>query len=197
VALYLSTYTVTPSGKVAVLVRQDLTLVKPHWFIPHYVHLFHIPDHSFQEDLLLDVPWYRGKTERLVFPWVLLSTFLKNCVTLPFFQSPGISPDCHNFSNIIESGLVTTSPNSLQTLGCIRFLRWLWTCSSITAGGTLLLQSPPFNPPTEGVCEEQLPVKTETQKLLSTSASSLSVVISLPLLLTRSWHTFFFWFMYL
>ncbi|KAK4831745.1 hypothetical protein QYF61_018943 [Mycteria americana] len=34
-------------------------------------------------------------------------------------NSPGPSPDCRDFSNIMESGLATTSANSLRTLGCI------------------------------------------------------------------------------
>ncbi|KAK4825808.1 hypothetical protein QYF61_002413 [Mycteria americana] len=34
-------------------------------------------------------------------------------------HSPGTSPDCHDFSNIMESGLATTSANSFRTLGCI------------------------------------------------------------------------------
>ncbi|KAK4807049.1 hypothetical protein QYF61_018390 [Mycteria americana] len=34
-------------------------------------------------------------------------------------QSPRTSPDCHDFSNIMESGLAATSANSLRTLGCI------------------------------------------------------------------------------
>jgi len=37
----------------------------------------------------------------------------------PFFQSLGTSPDYHDFSNIMESGLATTSASSLMTLGCI------------------------------------------------------------------------------
>ena len=74
-------------------------------------------------------------------------------VMLPFFQSPETSTDCHNFSNITESDLVTTAANSLKALGCIllghidlwmiRFLRWSETWSSLTVGETLLPQSPP------------------------------------------------------
>ena len=37
----------------------------------------------------------------------------------PFSQLPGTSPDCHDFSNITEEGLATTSASSLRTLGCI------------------------------------------------------------------------------
>jgi len=33
-------------------------------------------------------------------------------VVLPFFQSPGTSPERHDFSRIMESGLATTSANS-------------------------------------------------------------------------------------
>ena len=64
---------------------------------------------------------------------------------LPFFQSPGTSPECRDFSNIMEGGLETTSATSLRTLGCIssgpmdwcmfRFLRWSRTWSSLTVGG--------------------------------------------------------------
>ena len=33
----------------------------------------------------------------------------------PFFQSPGASPDCHDLSSIMETGLATASANSLRT----------------------------------------------------------------------------------
>ena len=62
----------------------------------------------------------------------------------PFFQSPGTSSDCHDFSSIMESDLTTTSVNYLRTLRYIlqgpidlcmfRFLRWSWTWSSLTVG---------------------------------------------------------------
>lgn len=35
--------------------------------------------------------------------------------TFPFFQSREISPDCHYYTNIMKSGLVTTSANSFRT----------------------------------------------------------------------------------
>ncbi|KAK4811014.1 hypothetical protein QYF61_015718 [Mycteria americana] len=34
-------------------------------------------------------------------------------------QSVGTSPDCHNFSNMMDSGLATSSTSSLRTRGCI------------------------------------------------------------------------------
>jgi len=114
-------------------------------------------------------------------------------MTLPFLQSPGTSPDWCDFSNVVESGLATTSANSLRTLGYIsmgpmhfwmfRFLKWLQTWPLITVGGRLLLQFP-SNPSTQRLCDEQLTVKTETRKLLSTSTFSLSVITSLPVLPT-------------
>ncbi|KAK4827891.1 hypothetical protein QYF61_022314 [Mycteria americana] len=74
-----------------------------------------------------------------------------------------------------ESGLATTSANSLRTLGCIS--------SGPIAGRTLLPQSLSCGTSTPEVWEERLPVKTEAKKLLSTSAFSSSIVTSLPVLL--------------
>ena len=77
-------------------------------------------------------------------------------VMLAFFQSPQISPDCHVFSDIIESGFAGTAANSPTTLGCVTlgpidlrifmFLRWSQTWSSLTVGGMLLPQSPSTKP---------------------------------------------------
>lgn len=52
----------------------------------------------------------------------------------------------------------------------------------VTAGGTPSNQSP------EGVGEEQLTMKTEAKILLSNSAFSSTVIISLIVLLTRVWY---------
>ena len=38
---------------------------------------------------------------------------------LPFFASLGTSPNCYDFSNMIESGSATTSTDSFRTLRCI------------------------------------------------------------------------------
>jgi len=68
------------------------------------------------------------------FPWSSFLPFLKMGKMFPIFQSTGTLPDYHDLSNIMESGLATTSANSLRTLGCIssgptdlstfRFSRW-------------------------------------------------------------------------
>lgn len=59
------------------------------------------------------------------------------------FQAPGTSPDCHDFSNTIESELVSPSTNSVKTvegissghidLWMFRFLWWLWSFGEIFA----------------------------------------------------------------
>ena len=36
----------------------------------------------------------------------------------PLFQTLGASPDCHNFSNMMDSGLATSSAGSLRTRRC-------------------------------------------------------------------------------
>ena len=69
----------------------------------------------------------------------------------PFLQSPGTSPDCHDFSSITDSGLAATSANSLRTLGrvssgpidscMLSFLTWSHTWSSLTLGRTLVPQA--------------------------------------------------------
>ena len=53
----------------------------------------------------------------------------------------------------------------------------------------MLPDIPPSEPSAQRLCVEQLPVKAEAKKMLSTSAFFLSVVTSLPVLLTRRVHT--------
>ena len=96
---------------------------------------FHVPWHSSQEDPLHDLSRHRSEDDGLVVPWVILSNLLKTECGIAFFQSPGTSTECHAFSNMIESDLVTVSDISFRTLGCIsselvdlwmfKFLRWL------------------------------------------------------------------------
>jgi len=50
------------------------------------------------------------------FPRSSFLPFLKMGAMFPFFQALGTSPDCHDLSNIKESGLATTSASSLRTL---------------------------------------------------------------------------------
>ena len=89
---------------------------------------------------------------------------------LSLLQSLGTSPDCHNLSNMVESGLATLSASSLRTRGCIssgpmdlctfRFLRQSRTWSSPTVGGSSFSQSPPSPSATWAVWVEHLLLKT-------------------------------------
>lgn len=107
------------------------------------------------------------------------------------FQSPATSPDFHDFSNMMESDLSTTTASSLRMLGCISlgpiglywftFFRWSHTCSLLTVGGNfappLLPQPLPRGTGTWEWWEAWLAVNTEA-KLLNNAAFSMSVVTS-------------------
>ena len=90
------------------------------------------------------------KLTGLVFPGSFYFPFLKIRVTFTFFLPPGTSPDSHNFSNTMESGLLATSVSSFSTLVCIsssltdlftfRLMGLSQTCSALTVRGTLLPQ---------------------------------------------------------
>jgi len=122
-------YLVTPSWKATRLVRQNLLLVKPRW----------LSRITFLSSMCLRIASRRicsmtfpGTEVRLAGQSFLL--FLKMGTMFPFSHSPGTSPDSHDLSNIMESGLGTASASSLRTPGCIssgptdlcmfRFLRW-------------------------------------------------------------------------
>lgn len=70
-----------------------------------------------------------------------------------FFQLSGIFPDCHDFLNVVESGLPATSTSSLKTLWFISSghtdlweyhdIEWSWACSSLILGEILLPQTFP------------------------------------------------------
>jgi len=53
-----------------------------------------------------------GTEVRLTGLWFPESSFLpilKTGVMFPLFQAVGTSPDCHDFSNMVDSGLATSS----------------------------------------------------------------------------------------
>jgi len=101
----------------------------------------------------------------------------------------------------IPSGLWDASHRESQIYGCPGSSGGHKPHLKFTVGATLLLSSPPPKPSTWRACEEQLLVKTEAKKLLSTSVFSLSIVTRLPVCSlggdgTPSW-TFLFCLMYL
>ena len=81
-----------------------------------HLSVFHMPYHSFEEDLFHDLPWHRGETDRSVAPRVIFFNLFKNGCDFTFFQLLGTPSGCHDISIIIESGLATTSANCLRTL---------------------------------------------------------------------------------
>ena len=81
--------------------------------------VFHVPQHSFQEDPLHDLARHRGETDWPVVPWVFFFSLFKNGGYISPFQSAGTSPDCHDFSNTMDSGLATSSASSLRICRCI------------------------------------------------------------------------------
>jgi len=133
VALPLSIDAVTPSQKATRLVKQDLPLMKPCWFscitslssMCLIINSWRICSMIF--------PCTEGRLDRMVVPRIIHFVLLKNGSKVSFCSVTRDFTYCHDFSNI-ESGLVTTSANSLRTLGCIslgpidlwmfRFLMW-------------------------------------------------------------------------
>lgn len=117
---------------------------------------------------------------------VFLSSSLKMGVMLPFFQSPVISLNSHDFSNLIDSRLVTPSANSLRTPGCVSsgplsydhsgstdghelgfWLQWEGHCSTSPIFQIILSRA---------LWRAVASAKTEAKSLLSTSAFSWSIV---------------------
>lgn len=103
----------------------------PRWALPVQVKVIPAPDgswwSSFQEDLLHDPARHRGETG-----WPLSgSSIIKKGVMFLLLQSVGISPDCHNSSNMMESDVATPS----------RFPQGLWM-HLITSHGPVHLQIP-------------------------------------------------------
>lgn len=121
-----------------------------------HVCLFHVPYHSFQEDLFHDLSHHRSEADRSVVPCVVFSTLLKN--VLPFFHSLGSDESNHCAFLILSRGTwwihqaVTSGlwDASYWDFWIFRFLRWSWTQSLLTADGA------PFDPFTQEVFEEHL-----------------------------------------
>jgi len=93
-------------------------------------------------------PGTEVKLTSLYFPRSSFLPFLKMGVMFLFFQSLRASPDSHDFSILMVSGLATSPSTSLSTLRCMssvpiglftfKLIRWSQTCSFLTVGGILL-----------------------------------------------------------
>lgn len=89
---------------------------------------------NFQEDLLHDLVRDKGGTDWLVAPWSSLFVFLKMGAMFPLFQLVGTSLDFHNFSDMMDSGEVTSLTSCLWTCGCISSFPWTCPPSSSSDG---------------------------------------------------------------
>ena len=141
VTLLLFTDLVTPIYKATILVRYDLPLVKPHW--PLCVSSSLCTHLKITSRRICSMIFPDTET-RLTSLWVLGSSFLpflKLGVMFPFSQSLESSLDSHDFLNIMESVLVSTSANSFRTMGCMSsspidlytfsLMRWSQTYSAL------------------------------------------------------------------
>ena len=81
--------------------------------IPYHLPLFHVPQHSCQGDLLHDLPQHRVEADRLVVPWVILSTLLQN--------SHQLKPQ-HAFRHCFVTSLFSTQPTTVIQTGTVFFL---------------------------------------------------------------------------
>jgi len=91
------------------VIIKDPSLLKPCW-LSHINSLFHVLSRASRRICSMIFPG----TDRLVVPHSSFLPFLKMDVTLPFLQSPGTSPDHHDFSNIIKSGTEETSNGNMK-----------------------------------------------------------------------------------
>lgn len=99
---------VISSHKAVRLFRHDFPFITPCWLIPV----------TFLSFIRLEMASRRICTITFAGIKVRLSS-LKIGVTFAFFQISRTSPDHHELSKIIESGIVVISASSLSFCGCI------------------------------------------------------------------------------
>jgi len=94
-----------PSQNITGLVRQGLSLVKP-CRLPCITSLSSTCYSTASRRIHpIIFPSTEVRLTGQQFSGSSFLSFLKMGATIPFFQNPGISPACHDFSNIIKSGL--------------------------------------------------------------------------------------------
>lgn len=122
-APFSSTVVVICPHKATRLIRQDLSLVKLCQ-LPQITSLFSMCLNLVPRRIcsMISQAQRRGWQVFPGFPGFLGSSFLhflKMSGIFSCFQLPWTLPVCHDFSNIMESGLATTLVTSLRTLGYI------------------------------------------------------------------------------
>jgi len=131
----------------------------------------------------------------LLFPESSFCPLLKMGVMFLLFQSVGTSPDCHDFSNMMDSSFATSCAVPSGSADAPHQVPWTCAPSGSSDGlkPDLFLQwvvlhypSPCLSPSaTWVVWLERLLVKTEAKKSLSTLAFSISCVTKSPISLQR------------
>lgn len=102
--------TSTLSQKVIRFFKHDLSLVNHCWFFP--VTVLPLTSSGSQQALFHNFPRDQTRLMCLSFTGSSFKPFLQMDSTLAFLQSPGTSPNLHNFSEIMESGLAMVSHSS-------------------------------------------------------------------------------------
>lgn len=143
---------------------------------------FHVFGNGFHEELLDCFPRDWGNIDQPVIPQTFLPALLKTGVSFTFLQSSGTSLGHRDLSKIIKSGPAAILASSLSTRRCIlsgplglwtsSLFKGLLAWSSCSEGKSSSLQTSPL--------VSVLPVKTEVEKMFSTSAFSMSSVTRSP-----------------
>ena len=81
--------------------------------VTNHLSVFHV--HNFQEDLLHDLAGHRGETDWPVVVHFIPYSILKMEIMFLPFQSVGTSLDCNNFSDVMDSGVATSTTSFLRT----------------------------------------------------------------------------------
>lgn len=126
--------------------------------------LFHVPSHSFQEDLILDISQHRDVADGSVFSLVFDYNLLRNGsdivvfffffpATRDFTWQPWLFKYYQEWLGNYTSHIPQNSGMHLfrtHRLMGVHFLMWSQNWSSLTVGGALIVQS--SNSCTQGVC---------------------------------------------
>ncbi|KAJ7403389.1 hypothetical protein BTVI_77309 [Pitangus sulphuratus] len=99
-----------------------------------------------------------------------MASMMNHSTTFPGMESSGISPDCHDLSKTMESGLKMKPTNSLSTHGCIPSGPMDLQMSSLTK-----LSLP--NPPQTGKTQVMGEIKIALKKEMKTDGEQLIVEI--------------------
>lgn len=142
--------------------------------VSNHLPVFRMLWHNFQEDPFCDLTRHGVEANLLVDSGSSLPSFLEMGVIFPFLPSLRPSPACRDFSNVMDSGLATTSASYFRIhefissgpmdLCTFRFLNWSQTWSSPTVGGSSFFQSLTLPSVAQSMRMELLTVRTEAKK---------------------------------